>query len=188
MLGYLENYKLLAHQSSTTLLIELAVSLAVMSPAAVKSPMRKRCLDTINSDSKELYKDGQLVNFEEVLNNIDIFDSEYKNADCGANCTSGYLWSSPPAFDDDFITMEYTLNLTECNSQTHLTRATSFVFIGMAIGPYVFGYVADKYGRKLSLLSSGYLLALTRFKFCSKPPFPATPQIFEILNYHQKLS
>ena len=59
--------------------------------------------------------------------------------------------------------MEYTLNLTACDTSTKLTKATSMFFIGYALGPYFTGFIADRHGRKTALLIVGYSLAFVIF-------------------------
>ena len=162
-----QKYKLIIYLFFTVLIGESLVAIGIMSMSVVKTPMRKRCRSDLHSNKLNLYNSGELVNFE-VLNSTNYFKTPFETNSCDGflenkTCESGYIWSSPASFNENHVTMEYTLNLTACDTNTKFTKATSMFFIGFALGPYITGFIADRHGRKTALLIAGYSLAFVIF-------------------------
>ena len=124
--------------------------------------MRKRCKSELRKDSNKTFTDDVVV-FDDLVND-DYWTVNYTDSQkCDTEedqCKEGYVYSSPEGFHSSFKTMEYSLKITSCDSSKIFAMATSFYFIGLALGPLFGGILADNFGRKPTCLFFGITTVL----------------------------
>jgi MFS family permease len=77
--------------------------------------------------------------------------------------------------------MEYTHQVTSCNSKQQYSLATSMFFVGLFLGPFVGGISADKIGRRPVCLAFGFMLMILNFFISvTKTPFQYAIGMFGI--------
>ena len=134
--------------------------------------MQKRCRSELDTESIEFnttFKANNIVLTTELFDENPQIWKELYNAtknhcdNSEHTCEEGYVWASPVGFKEKATTMEYTHQVTSCNSKKQYSFATSIYFVGLCLGPFVGGILADKIGRRPVCLAFGFILMLLNF-------------------------
>ena len=167
------SYKLLTFCTVTILSLELIVTICCMLPTFSRVEMRKRCRNELIQKYADTFLPGDLLEFDDLENadfwKVNYVDSSSKcdetKTDISQNvsdifvCLEGYVWAAPAGYAKNHETMQYSFNLTNCDSETRFSFGTSLFFIGYGLSTLLAGPVADHFGRQKSMLGYGYLMS-----------------------------
>ena len=133
-----------------------------------RAPMQKRCRSELKQDFTEKFKKNDIIYSKDLMDEfiwktLPLNDSSQTCDQPDNMCIEGYVWAKPEGFKEKATTMEYTHQATMCDSGKQYSMATSFYFIGFALGPFIFGITADKFGRRPVLLFLSTMLVVTLF-------------------------